>query len=215
MVTQGPIRVLVCFAVWHEARLFQRRVAHHADVAVRLTGIGRRNAERAIRSFLDEFQPRLVISSGFAGGLAPDLPTGAVIFDKDDDFPLLEPLMTAGARRVRFHCADQIIVSAQEKAQLWRSTRCEAVEMESQVIRQCCRERQIPSATIRVVSDAAGETLPLDFNRCLTSDSKFGYGKLLVSLLSTPGAIPNLIRFQKRLAAAGRTLSDVLCRGLQ
>lgn len=206
-----PAAILVCFAVPHEARLFQRRIAGHPAITILLTGIGRRNAERSIRRALTESHPRCVISSGFAGGLCPDLPCGSVVFDADPDFPFIRLLSDSSARPARFHCADHIIISAEAKAALRNANGADAVEMESQPIRQYCRELNIPSATIRVISDAANESLPLDFNQCLTGEHVFDYTKLLRLLVRSPRTLPPLVRFQKRVTAANSALCDLLC----
>ncbi|NDA69060.1 MAG: hypothetical protein EBY09_20920, partial [Verrucomicrobia bacterium] len=101
----------------------------------------------------------MVLTCGFAGGLSAGLAAEQVIFDADERFPLREALIGAGAAPARFHCADRVAVTAREKATLREQTGAEAVEMESGVIRRLCEERGIPSATVRVISDAADESL--------------------------------------------------------
>ncbi len=76
-------RVLVCFAVKEEARAFQQLVADRSAIKVLLVGMGKRNAERAIRAALAEHRPQLVLTCGFAGGLRPDLAMGTVVFAAD------------------------------------------------------------------------------------------------------------------------------------
>ena len=175
----------------------------------RVTGMGRENAARGSEKAL-EIRPGMVLTCGFAGGLDPALPGGTVVFDADPGFPLVDRLAAAGAVAVRFHCADHVAVTVAEKAALRRSTGADAVEMESSVIRAMCRERGIPSATVRVVSDAAGEDLPLDFNALMTPGMDLHFGKLAWCLVRSPGKIPELIRFQKRVSRAAEQLAQTL-----
>ncbi len=175
----------------------------------RVTGMGRENAARGSEKAL-EIRPGMVLTCGFAGGLDPALPGGTVVFDADPGFPLVDRLAAAGAVAVRFHCADHVAVTVAEKAALRRSTGADAVEMESSVIRAMCRERDIPSATVRVVSDAAGEDLPLDFNALMTPGMDLHFGKLAWCLVRSPGKIPELIRFQKRVSRAAEQLAQTL-----
>ena len=177
----------------------------------RVTGMGRENATRGSEKAL-EIRPGMVLTCGFAGGLDPALPGGTVVFDADPGFPLVDQLTAASAVAVRFHCADDVAVTVAEKAALRRSTSADAVEMESSVIRAMCRERGIPSATVRVISDAAGEDLPLDFNALMTPGMDLHFGKLAWCLVRSPGKIPELIRFQKRVARAADRLAEVLSR---
>ena len=125
---------------------------------------------------------------------------------------LVVALLVAGARPAKFHCADRVAASAEEKRALRRSTGADAVEMESGVIRAICREHNIPSATVRVVSDAANEDLPLDFNLLMDAQQELRYGKLTAALLKSPGKIGALLRLQKQTQAAADMLAQVLVK---
>lgn len=206
----GSVLALVGFAVKEEAEPFRKSHGHGSNVAIILTGMGRKNAEISFRSALAQWHPELVITGGFAGGLDPNLKIGAVVFEADDSFPSSTALLSAGARSVRFHCADHVVATAAAKSELWTSTQAHAVEMESSIIRSICREHGIPSATVRVVSDAADEDLPLDFNRLMTPDLRIHYPALACALLKSPGKIPELMRFQKRIRAASAKLAEAL-----
>jgi nucleoside phosphorylase len=200
-------RVLFCFAVEQEAKFFS-----YPGMEVLITGIGRENAERRLHAALKQAPYQLVLSCGFAGGLNPYLTTGTVVFATDEDAGLTPTLLAVGACPVRFHCTDRVATTVEEKRALWESTGADAVEMESQIIRAICRAHEIPSATIRVISDAANENLPLDFNVFMTAEQKLNYAKLILSLLTSPAKIPAMLRLQRQTQLAARNLAGVLTR---
>lgn len=202
--------ILVTFAVKEEARPFQRRLAEAPHIRTLVTGMGRRNAERIVIASLEATRPALLITAGFAGGLDPALPVGTVIFEAEETFT--SELLAADARPGRFHCAERIAITTAEKQAFRASTGAEAVEMESEVIRTLCRERGIPAVTVRVISDAATEDLPLDFNALVTADGRPRPLPFALALLRQPHKIAELIRFQRRVNAAAERLADVLVK---
>jgi len=245
------MHLLICFALKEEAAPFQKMAAGKAGISILLTGIGRKNAEKSVREFLNSrrsrgnetqnkniletphvvsYDPNLVLTCGFAGGLNPDLKLGEVIFelmDRRGEFhepqtekkigdsqssPLREKLFTAGAKPARFFCADQIATSVAEKERLRTETGADAVEMESAAIHAVCQERGIPCVTIRVISDTAGEDLPLDFNVLAKPDQSLDYGKLAWAIAKSPGKISALMQLQKKTKFAAEQLAAVLSR---
>jgi nucleoside phosphorylase len=202
--------VLVCFAVKDEAGPFRGAIAGRPGIHVLVTGIGRKNSEHAVLNALRGVTTELVLTCGFAGGLNSELTTGTVIFSADEDSGLTSSLLAAGAHPVLFHCAQQVATTAAHKKALRESTGADAVEMESEVIRALCRERRIPSATVRVISDAAHEDLPLDFNALMNDRQELQYGRLAISLARSPGKIPALLRLQRQTQSAARNLAAVL-----
>lgn len=200
---------LICFAVREEAA-FGGKPSIGGGFARLITGMGRRNASTRFLEALHRFTPERVVTCGFAGGLNPELKVGDVLFDEDYEFGMGKTLLSAGAIPAKFHCSVRVAVTAAEKAELWRTTGADAVEMESSVIRSLCRDRKIPSATVRVISDTANEDLPLDFNALMTSDQRISIPKLMVTLLKSPRSIPKLMNLQRNTRFAARRLADVL-----
>ena len=210
---------LICFAMEEEAKAVQWK-AFHSECKSLITGIGKQNAERTFRSLLNRVTPQCVFTCGFAGGLNPELKIGDVVFEvpltpsdgERESAParMASRLLAAGAKPARFFCADHIAITVAEKQELRRTTGADAVEMESEAIHAVCRERGIPCATVRVISDTAGEDLPLDFNVLANADMSLNYGKLALAIAKSPGKIVALMRFQKKTSFAGKRLAEVL-----
>jgi len=200
--------ILVCFAVKEEATQFKQKAHSIPGVKILLTGIGRRNAETASKAALARQKPSFVFTCGFAGGLNPELTSGAVVCSAESDVQSV--VASAGAKPARFHCSERIVTTAAQKRELYQSTGADAVEMESQFIRAVCCEHNIPSATVRVILDTADEDLPLDFNQLMNSRQEMSYARLALALLKTPTTIPALLRLQRQSQAAGHRLAQIL-----
>ncbi len=209
-LAKPPVDLLICFAVKEEMKFFPCQSWKSGNLQVWITGIGRRNAAESIRDAIARVQPERVITAGFAGGLNPRLPCGAVVYEQDFDAGFGRELEEAGAIPAKFHCHRRVAITALEKSALWRETGADAVEMESSVIRTICRELNIPSATVRVISDDAHQDLPLDFNALMTSDDRINYFKLIWAVLRQPGRVPKLIQFQHQTLDAARKLGAIL-----
>jgi uridine phosphorylase len=230
--------VLVCFALKEEAAPFRKMAAGTVAAAqaasILITGIGRRNAEKSVREFLNScrsrgnetqvkniletphvvsYDPNLVLTCGFAGGLNLDLKPGDVVFELSTlNSQLSTCLLAAGAKPAKFFCADRIATTVAEKKKLRAETGADAVEMESAAIAAVCRERGIPCTTLRVISDPANEDLPLDFNALAKPDMSLDYGKLAWAIASSPGKISALLKLQKQTRFAAQRLADVLSK---
>jgi adenosylhomocysteine nucleosidase len=96
------------------------------------------------------------------------------------------------------------------KKRLRDETGADVVEMESAAISAVCRERGIPCATVRVISDTAHEDLPLDFNQLAKADLSMDYGKLAWAVARSPGKIGALMRLQKQIKSAAGKLAETL-----
>jgi adenosylhomocysteine nucleosidase len=206
---------LICFALKEEAAPFRKIAAGKAAtaqaVSILLTGIGRQNAEKSLREFLATNSPELVLTCGFAGGLNPELKLGDVIFETSDEI-LRTKLLSAGAKQLKIFCADRIATTVAEKKKLRAETGADAVEMESAAIHAVCRERGIPCATVRVISDTASEDLPLDFNALTKPDKNLDFRKLFFAIAKSPGKIGALMQLQKKTKFAAGQLAEVLAK---
>ena len=205
------VGTLVCFALEDEAAPFRKLATKIPDVAILITGIGAKNAEAAVRKLLVENTPKQVLTCGFAGGLNPELQGGDVIFMTG--YPALEEkLAAADATLADFFTSTRIATTVAEKKKLRAETGADVVEMESGAILQVCRERRIPCAMVRVISDTADEDLPLDFNALSKPDLSLDYGKLALAITKAPWKIGALMQLHKKTSVAAQQLANVLVK---
>jgi nucleoside phosphorylase len=155
----------------------------------------------------------LVLTCGFAGGLNPQLKLGDVVFNvQSPESKVQSQLFAAGAKPATFFCADRIATTVAEKKALRAQTGADVVEMESAAIQAVCAEKQIPCATVRVISDTAEEDLPLDFNALAKPDKSLDFGKLAWAIAKSPGKIGALMQLQKKTSFAAEQLAKVLAK---
>ena len=205
---------VVCFALKEEAAPFHKIAAGRPGIFTLIVGIGRQNAGKSLRRFLESCSPELVLTCGFAGGLNPELKLGDIIYEsgkrKAESGNLEERLLAAGAKPAKIFCADRIATTAMEKWQLCVDTGADAVEMESAAIHAVCAEKNISCVTVRVISDTAHEDLPLDFNALSKPDRSIDFGKLAWAIAKSPGKIGALMKLQKKTSFAAKQLAAVL-----
>lgn len=205
---------LVCFAVKDEARPFQRLAQSTPGIKVLLTGMGEQNVRNSLAASLKSERPVRIVTAGFAGGLAPELARGTVVYFAGTATDLEPRLRAAGAHPVRFHCSSRVVTTAGEKAQLFTKTKAEAVEMESRWIHEVSNAMNVPVATVRVILDTASEDLALDFNQLMTPDLRLDGRKLGITLLKAPRKIGALLQLQRQSASAAARLGEVLAQAL-
>jgi adenosylhomocysteine nucleosidase len=193
-----------------EARPFLRWARGHPQVRVAITGVGPENAARCVRDRLGQVQPDWAITAGFAGALSPAGAVGDLLYETGEPCPWESRLRQAGARAARFHSCPRIVPTAGEKLALGAATGADAVEMESGAIRAACQDQGVPCLTLRIVSDASGEDLPLDFNRFFTADYRLNPARVAAALLRRPQAALALFRLRRRMAGLAVRLSGAL-----
>jgi adenosylhomocysteine nucleosidase len=139
-----------------------------------------------------------VMSIGFCGALDPALHIGDIVIEGETP---------------KILSVDRVAVTAQEKSRLREITGAAVIEMESAAVAEKAREWGVQFRCIRVVSDTAGENMPLDFNCYRDADGRFQRGRIALAALGRPfTVIPALLRleFNCRRAAEslGRFLAD-------
>lgn len=165
-------------------------------------------------------KPDLAISSGLAGALKEMLKPGDLIAPQkvrtlrndanaDSDSNLRDRAIRQGVLGIEtLITVGRIVSSADEKRRL--AFFGEAVDMESAIVMSYFSSAAIPVLTIRAISDAADENLPLDFNRCLTPQGAIKPMSLVNAIVRRPGRLPNLVRFGRQSHHAAQRLGSFL-----
>ena len=164
-------------------------------------------------------EARGIISIGIAGALADDLSPGdwvvaeSVIAD-GEALPTHEawrngllarlPGATAGA----FLGWDAMVTDAAEKLRLRHATDAIAVDMESHVAARVAQRLGLPFAAARVISDAAGRSLPAAVTVGMRPDGGMALGPVLAALARDPRQLPGLIRTGLETERAFRALAQ-------
>jgi hypothetical protein len=154
----------------------------------------------------------LILSSGLAGGLDPQLAAGGVVLDGPR--PLVEKLgaIFPDAQIGKVFGSDTAVASVAGKAKAHRSGAL-AVDMESHVARRVAARHGLPCLVARVISDTAAETLPPAALAGMKPDGKIDTVRVVQSLARNPAQLPALIRTARSAKIGFRELGrlhDVL-----
>lgn len=211
--------ILVVFALPEEAAPFKRHLKEPPFAGNKLQclvgGMGANRTRNKVLPEIERLGPKLVITCGFAGGLAPELSTGQLVFSASPGDPASASLLQSGARPARFHLANQVASTVESKRALRSSTGADVVEMESGIIQQFCEARKIRCLILRVISDPADESFPLDFSKLVRPDATLDPLKLALAIARNPGCIPSLLGLKKRLDASAKKLAEALMQLLK
>ena len=178
-------------------------------------GTGRVRASEAVDRALQLFPAEAVVSTGFCGGLRPemkvaDLVLATSVTSNRQEFPTWPVAVPDGrlVHRGSVCTVDHIVQSAEEKSRL-AATGAAAVDMEAAAVAERTSAHGLPFSCVKAISDLAGETLLNDFNRALRKDGYFDTIILLRGALRQPWArIRELIRLRERCVRAAGALGE-------
>jgi len=151
-----------------------------------------------------------MISTGLCGALDPALRLGDVVVSNNAHIEA-----RAAFVRGTVHTIDHVAITATEKRTLRNQTGAIAVDMESAAVERKAAEWNVPYLCIRAVSDRAGDTLPLDFNRYRNARGDFSRTRIALAAIARPFTLmPQLMEFDRNCRRAVDALGDFLadCR---
>jgi adenosylhomocysteine nucleosidase len=199
----GEIRPLA----WPSAAFSREAAWKNSRWFLIANGPGPRLVERALgREHNGKPEVDRILSIGFCGALDPALRIGDIVVSGEVPKGL-------GASFVRGDVVslDRVAITVREKCDLRSATGAAVVEMESAAVARKAREWDVPFGCVRVVSDAAGEDLPLDFNRYRDAEGRFERTRIALAGLGRPFTVlPGLVRLDQHCRHAAERLGEFL-----
>ena len=210
-------------------RLYRGKLRNRDTLLVQ-TGMGKERAENATRFILEHYPVTAIISTGFAGGLAPELKIGDVVVCSELHYVPraeheeqgLEPFapdacllslasQEPGDSATRFCLGSGVTVlqldSSPQKIQELRDTsHARIVDMESYWIARIALARQIPFIAIRSISDTMQQGVQ-PFDQILAADGKLLWKKAVLCFLLHPHYLMNVFTLFRNTRPAKRNLA--------
>lgn len=206
--------IAVAFALEFESAYFRARHDQRLRVAIWLLGNMGLAAAQGLERQIRESKPKLIISAGFAGGLQPGLAVGDLVLGQNFTTPEIKQKLRLSEswKTGDLVTVDAVMEQGAEKAALGERTGAMVVDMETQHLAAVCHQHDIPMVSLRCISDAMNDNMPVPANTLL--DPKTGRPqplKLFQYLVTNPGSVPGF----NRLVANARTAQARLAAGLE
>lgn len=185
------------------------------DVAIIISGVGGRGVRRAVKVLIESFGPDLIISTGYAGGLSPEVEVGDIVVTGEvihesgrrvfsasiDTFSPSPPI-----RRGPILTTNRFIPFSHDKKGLYRKFGAEAVDMESFFLGEEASNSKIPFLSIRVISDDVNRDLP-QLSNIIGGDGRPKTAKIARYFLTHPKMIFPSIGILRDIRKATRSLN--------
>ncbi|MBM3945813.1 MAG: hypothetical protein FJ315_00215 [SAR202 cluster bacterium] len=207
-------------------RAWRAAAAGERPKLLAVTGVGRRAAEEGVERLLTVKGVDVVLSVGFAGGLAPGARRGDLtVAERVRPWPTRPDTNTASDERLTaladsccthrrlpvsrgtWLTVESAVVTVEEKQRLARETGAVAAEMESYWLARAAAQAGVPFLGVRVVLDDARSEVPemvMDWAGPASAVTIIG------RLARNPLGLPALISLARDMALARRNLTRFL-----
>lgn len=199
------------------------RVAH-----ARIYGMGWAGTEHLLKSYQEFPNLKLIVSTGYCGGLRLGMETGALVLaervvdaeevDANASFEtppalrglVLDALQASGlsAHTGKVVTTSQAVFEAEAKQALGRKLDAVALDMESAHLAAGAKARGCAFLCLRAVSDGAGEDLPPQVADFIDERGEVRLGQVTKFALGGPRNIGALNRLRKNAAEASEALTS-------
>ena len=177
-------------------------------VALVCGGMGAEAARRATEAAIALYQPAIVISAGFAGGITPQFQTGHLLTPR-------HVIDATDGSRTDSGTGDGILVSfetvadTEQKAKFGDAFGAHAVDMEAAAVARAAEARGTKFLACKVISDTHDAHLP-PIMRFVDSGGRFHAGSFVAHVAIRPWLWGGIIRLARNSTVAAKVLSEAL-----
>jgi nucleoside phosphorylase len=193
-------------------------------VVLSVIGEGSHNAARATEALLATVDLSGVVVVGVAGGLTFDLEPGALLVGREvltDGVPAPPPDSRWLARipddravhRGTIVSRSSMLCTRESKARaraLLRRGGSAAVDLETATVAEVAASRGVSYIAVRAISDTAGESLPIDFNRFRDDSGRIDRFRVARHSMFRPGLVTPLWRLKRRVSLCAENLARLI-----
>ncbi len=196
----------------------EARIARRAGLVAVVGACDRKLLEARLAAI--EGPIEAVVSFGIAGSLSPLLTAGDIVVANhvvsESEHYVCDPkwskLLHARLSESRIAIlvgVDAVVSHIAMKKNLMQTTGAHAVDMESHIAAAFAKERGVPFAAVRTISDGNNRTLPPAALEPLKPTGKPRLLKVMKSLVADPGQFMELVQTGRESGAAFKTLKHV------
>jgi adenosylhomocysteine nucleosidase len=198
------------------------------EVVIVEGGVGQKAAGRATVESIKFYQPKWVLSAGFAGGLNESLRRGHIVMADEVVNSAGEKISidlrldreslaaTKGLHVGRLLSVDAIIREPSERRQLAEKHAAIACDMETFAVAAACQKQGVPFLAIRIISDGVDDELPPEIEHLLKQKSLAGkLGAAAGAVLKRFSAAKDLWKLREDALKASDRLAKFLVGTIQ
>ncbi len=193
-------------------------------VSLIITGPGRQAAARGAEVLIVGHRPRWLVSVGFAGALDPNLKRNTLlipdrIMTPQGDVLKIDIQGTSHDAGVQpshsLVTVDHIVRTAHDKAELFRSTGADAVDMETHAVASLACDRGVRFLSVRVISDEASTDLPPEVLTLVGPTGGYRVGAAIGAIWKRPSSMKDMLILRDNANLAAKVLADSVPEILQ
>lgn len=206
-------RWLFLFPLHREASSFRARCP---NAKIEIIGAGTVAAKNHATRYIESHQPTAVILAGFAGALIDGLAVGDVyvaseVIDDANEVRLKPTLqLRSKTPKVRIITTNRIEGDPVKKRFKGQHFQAGLIDMESMQIARVCKERGIPWAVVRVVSDTVDTTVSEQLIDLITANGRVSIMRALFAVIKNPRLLVEFRRLARDTRLAADRLGDEL-----